>query len=381
MTKTKATAKFKTAELHSAIKKCMPAVPTKAIERYHELALMELSKDSGTCKITAGAIEYQIESHVSCEVAQDVRFCIDPELVLNTLTGFQEEDCNIDFVNDGQKYFIAIKTTNNKSGYKISSLPSDHYPISNVSSEVVATIKFSIEEFRKSLAFVDSVPNRNDLVLSMRGIRLMKSTDEKFSLTAVNSSFMCKAEVTSTLPVPEFTCVCYPEILELPSSNGMGEIEITNKHIKFMHSGITVKGRLIDEKFPNVEQIMSKNPGGEIVLDKVITLATMKRLKSFTSRENMVEMNMSNEGEIRLSAFNKEMDNHGIESIPASTTYQLPFVFGLNIDKFIDILNNIPGEQIVLSTSVDNTNMPVFITQFDKSSVDYSSVMGKMRPA
>jgi DNA polymerase III sliding clamp (beta) subunit (PCNA family) len=378
MSKSKVTAQFKTAELHAAIKKCLPAVPSKAIERYHELALIEVSSENGICKITAGTVDYQIESHVSCESKDDVKFCIDPDLVLNTLTGFQEEDCKIDFVVDNGKYFIAIKTTNNKNGYKISSLPSDHYPVAKVSSDVVATIKFSLEEMKKAFAFVSGIPNKNDLVLSMRGIRLMKSTDDKFSLTAVSNAFLCKAEVHSTITVPTFTCVCLPDIINPGTGTGMAELIITNKHITFIHSGITVKGRLIDEKFPNAEQLMSRNPGGEIVMDRVITLQAMKRLKAFTSRESMIEFNMKNEGEMVVSAFNKEVENHGIETLPATTTYELPISFGANVDYMIDALSNLPCDQFVISTKND-VKMPLFVSQFDKGDASFESLICKMR--
>jgi DNA polymerase III sliding clamp (beta) subunit (PCNA family) len=172
--------------------------------------------------------------------------------------------------------------------------------------------------------------------------------------------------------------VCLPDIINPGTGTGMAELIITNKHITFIHSGITVKGRLIDEKFPNAEQLMSRNPGGEIVMDRVITLQAMKRLKAFTSRESMIEFNMKNEGEMVVSAFNKEVENHGIETLPATTTYELPISFGANVDYMIDALSNLPCDQFVISTKND-VKMPLFVSQFDKGDASFESLICKMR--
>lgn len=161
-----------------------------------------------------------------------------------------------------------------------------------------------------------------------------------------NNTFQPGSEMNFTLHSK--TCAVVNSILSAEDN----VVEITNdgKSAIFNFGTYTLNCRFLKGKFPNYERVIPKDNPYKIVIDRQLLLSAIRRVNVFSSKASHLVRFGINDGRINLAAQDLDYSVSAKESV--SCDYDgTPLVLGFHGLNTQEVLNNLPGENIVLEVS------------------------------
>src|SRR5690606_6315773 len=134
-----------------------------------------------------------------------------------------------------------------------------------------------------------------------------------------------------------------------------GEIhmQVTRHHARFKSGDTEVIARLINEAYPNYENVIPKENDKLMTVSKSDMLATVRRVSIFSSSTTrQIRLNL-NQDEVSIFAEDYEMSSEARESIKCQYDAD-DMVIGFNARYLADVLNNITSEDVTFEFSTPN---------------------------
>ena len=103
--------------------------------------------------------------------------------------------------------------------------------------------------------------------------------------------------------------------------------------------------RLFDGRYPNYNSVIPQNNPHKLTVDRAALISTLRRVAIFSSQVSLIKLHLE-DNKVVISAQDTDFSTSAEESITCS--YEgMPMTIGFRAIFLIDILNNIPGQDVV----------------------------------
>lgn len=312
--------------------------------------LFEIS--DSTLTITASDLETSMITQLPVEAKENGRIAAPAKILLETLKNLPDQP--VTFTIDEETYTIEISSSNGR--YKLSGENATDFPRvpsvqggnaieipSNVLSRAINKTIFAVssDELRPAMTgiFVQ-LRSENVTFVATDGHRLLRyrrtdvGTDQEASIIVPRKAFTL---LKSTLP-SEATAV---------------RMEFNQSNAFFSFDNIRMICRLIDERYPDYENVIPVQNPNKLVIDRTDLLSSVKRISIYSNKTtHQIRLKLSG-SELQVSAEDLDFSNEAIERLACQYEGE-DMEIGFNAKFLIEMLNNIDSDEITFELSTPN---------------------------
>ncbi|GAA4430830.1 DNA polymerase III subunit beta [Pontibacter saemangeumensis] len=302
--------------------------------------------------ITASDLETSMITELPVEAKENGRIAAPARILLETLKNLPDQP--VTFTIDEETYTIEISSSNGR--YKLSGENATDFPRvpvvqganaieipSNVLARAINKTIFAVsnDELRPAMTgiFVQLRSN-NVTFVATDGHRLLRyrrtdvGTPQEASLIIPRKAFML---LKSTLP-SEAT----PVRMEFNQSNAF-----------FSFDNIRMICRLIDERYPDYENVIPVQNPNKLVIDRQDLLSSVKRISIYSNKTTHQIRLKLNGSELQVSAEDLDFSNEANERLACQYEGE-DMEIGFNAKFLMEMLNNIDSDEITFELSTPN---------------------------
>lgn len=334
------------------LKNLSPILSTNKTNPLLEGFLFELNKNN--LNITAFSQDLQVQTsiHVNPSASEtssnfENGFVINGKKIIEILQSLPEQP--ITFILLPDEMSIKIKTEQGE--YKISVFNGDQYPLLPQDKNFSATFAIKSDIFKAGLektlfAASDDVELRPNLCgvycQFYENEAVFVSTDTHRLIEYTRTDSRPETNISFILPkknIPVITKILdkFDDAAKINFGNGLIQLEI-GEYI--------VYSKLASGEFPKYRDVFPKNYSKKLIVDRNALIASIRRVKVFSTLENnrvQLEMNGSL---LKITAVNEEFNESAIENL--NCTYEgETFTIAFNAPLLLEQLQNITSDEIV----------------------------------
>tara|TARA_B100001564_G_scaffold256861_1_gene218723 strand:- start:401 stop:1531 length:1131 start_codon:yes stop_codon:yes gene_type:complete len=310
--------------------------------------------DNGNLLITASDLQTSIMVELQVESKENGSVAIPAKILIDTLKNLPEQP--VTFSIDESNYNIEINSDNGR--YKLAGENSADFPkvpeISdgysfNINSNTLGTaigntiFSTSTDELRPAMTGVFlRLSSKSCTFVSTDGHRLVK-----YIRTDIKGD-----EVDHDMIIPRKSLNLLKSIIPSDDKNEIS-IEFNASNAFFSYDNISMVCRLIDERYPDYENVIPSDNSNNITVDKSEILNSLKRISIYANKTtNQVRLKVSG-SEILISAEDLDFSNEANERISCDHDGS-DIEIGFNAKFLIEILSNILSDKVIFKLSQPN---------------------------
>ncbi|AKD04903.1 DNA polymerase III subunit beta [Pontibacter korlensis] len=302
--------------------------------------------------ITASDLETSMITELPVEAKENGRIAAPAKILLETLKNLPDQP--VTFTIDEETYTIEISSSNGR--YKLSGENATDFPRvpvvqggnaieipSNVLSRAINKTIFAVsnDELRPAMTGI-FVQLRSESVtfVATDGHRLLRyrrtdvGTDQEASIIIPRKAFTL---LKSTLP-SEATAV---------------RMEFNQSNAFFSFDNIRMICRLIDERYPDYENVIPVQNPNKLVIDRTDLLSSVKRISIYSNKTtHQIRLKLSG-SELQVSAEDLDFSNEANERLTCQYEGE-DMEIGFNAKFLMEMLNNIDSDEITFELSTPN---------------------------
>jgi DNA polymerase-3 subunit beta len=322
-------------------------VPSNPIIPILENFLFEI-KD-GRLSITASDLQNSIISDLEVEADKNGSVAVPAKMLIDTLKNLSEQP--VTFTIDESSYTVEISSDNGR--YKLAGENAGDFP--------------RIPE----MGFSERVELMTDVIASAIGYTLFAtSTDEMkpamngvyFTIDSKRAAFVSsdshrlirytRKDITSDRPA---SIIIHRKALallksSLPSSNFPLVLEFNDSNAIFSFNNVRLICRLIDERFPDYENVIPLNNDNHLVLNRLEMIASLKRLAIYANKSTNQVRFKAVGNELKVSAEDLDFSNEASERLYSEHDGN-DIEIGFNARFLIEMLSNLHSDRVILQLS------------------------------
>lgn len=255
-------------------------------------------------------------------------------------------ETEIKMTMDGER----IKVKAGKSRFTLQTLPASDYPRMILSDDEATTVRIPQHEFKRMLSQVSYAMADKDVRYYLNGLLLVASNNTISLVGTDGHRLAYTAGATQSEPAEATAILPRKTVMELarqiPDSEEMLEIAITQNQAVFRFGAIEFATKLIDGKFPDFTRVIPTGNPVMLTLDRVHLLGALSRVAILTADKMRGVRVMLDSGVLRLMSSNESSEDaqEEIEIEYAGEKIDC----GFNVTYLIEVLNNVEHDFIEL---------------------------------
>ena len=336
-------------------------IATNPVVPILENFLFEISK--GKLTITASDLQTSMITELEIEAKEDGSIAVPARILLETLKNLPEQP--VTFSIDQDTYSIELSSDNGRyklAGENATDFPkvptvSDGYEIDMPSQVLARAINNSIiatsnDELRPAMTGVYlNIDDSNTTFVATDGHRLIRYRRVDI-VSDVNNAIIIPRKalnlLKSTLPTEDTTVNV--------------EFNVSNAFFKF--DGIKMICRLIDERFPDYENVIPTDNKNKMTIDRLEFLSSLKRIAIYANKTtHQVRLKITG-SELMISAEDLDFSNEANERLSCDHDGE-DIEIGFNARFLIEMLTNLESKEISLELSAPNRAGLIFPLEKD----------------
>ena len=310
--------------------------------------------ENGNLLITASDLQTSVMVEIQVESKGDGSVAIPAKILIDTLKNLPEQP--ITFSIDDENYNIEINSDNGR--YKLAGENATDFP-----KVPQVTDGYSIDLSSKLLSSAISntifSTSTDELRPAMTGIFLKLSTSsctfvstDGHRLVKYVRSDISGDEVDHEMILPRKSLNLLKSTLPSDKSSDV-KLEFNASNAFFSFDNVKMVCRLIDERYPDYENVIPLDNSNNIVIDKLEVLSSLKRISIYANKTtNQVRFKISG-GEILISAEDLDFSNEANERISCEHD-GADIEIGFNAKFLIEILSNLNSTRVTFKLSEPN---------------------------
>lgn len=312
--------------------------------------LFQLEK--GNLTVTASDMQTVMITEFEVDSRDSGSFAVPARLLLDTLRSLPEQPIQINV--DEETFGTELVTANGR--YKLAGEnPMDFPRVPQVNRNF--SIEMDSDTLGSAIANTIFATSTDDLRPAMTGVFVQASeTGTIFVATDGHRLIRYRREdVTS----PNSTTMILPrKALNLLKSSLPGEIlpvkaEFSSSNAFFSFGNIKMICRLIDERFPDYENVIPQNNPNKMKIERTDLLSTLKRISIYSNKTtHQIRLKIS-ANELVISAEDLDYSNEATEKLACEYDGD-EMEIGFNAKFLIEMLNNLSVKNISLEMSQPN---------------------------
>jgi DNA polymerase-3 subunit beta len=338
-------------------------ITTNPVVPILENFLFEL--DKGSLTVTASDLQTSMITELQVESKERGNIAVPARILLETLKNLPEQP--VTFSIDESTYSVEIISDNGR--YKLSGENATDFPkvpsVSNdfsaeISSEVLARainntiFATSNDELRPAMTGVYvNLGEKNATFVSTDGHRLVRYRRADI-----------KSDNGSAIIIPRKALNLLKATL--PGENTPVNIDFNLSNAFFKFGNIRMICRLIDERFPDYENVIPTQNPIKMTIGRAEILSALKRISIYANKTtHQVRLKITG-SELQISAEDLDFSNEANERLSCEHEGE-DIEIGFNAKFLIEMLSNIDADQIRLNMSAPNKAGVILPSEQDKS--------------
>jgi DNA polymerase-3 subunit beta len=312
--------------------------------------LFQLDKSNLT--VTASDMQTVMITEFEVESRDSGSFAVPARLLLDTLRSLPEQPVQINI--DEETFGTELVTANGR--YKLAGENSMDFPrVPQVNRTF--SIEMNSDMLASAIANTIFATSTDDLRPAMTGV-FVQVSESSTTFVATDGHRLIRyrrEDVTS----PNSTTMILPrKALNLLKSSLPGEIipvkaEFSNSNAFFSFGHIKMICRLIDERFPDYENVIPQSNPNKLRIERTELLSTLKRISIYSNKTtHQIRLKVS-QNELVISAEDLDYSNEATEKISCEYDGE-EMEIGFNAKFLIEMLNNLSVKNITLEMSQPN---------------------------
>ncbi|MBR4293365.1 MAG: DNA polymerase III subunit beta [Bacteroidaceae bacterium] len=304
--------------------------------------------EGNTLKLTASDNDNTLNTSFEVtECSEDFRFAISSKILLDSLKEISEQP--VRFEIDKETLEITIYYQNGK--YSMVGVNADEYPSAPAMGENSVRLSMPADVLASGISASLFAAADDEIRPVMCGIYFDLAPE---SVTMVASDghklsrcrdFSVKGAEKSAFILPKKPANLLKNLLAKESGNET-MIEFDDRFAVFSLENYKLVCRLIEGRYPNYNSVIPQNNPRKITADRMAMLGALRRVALFSSQVSLVKLHIQ-DGNMVISAQNNDFSTFAEESLVCSYD-GAPMNIGFSASFLIDILNNIPGAEVVI---------------------------------
>lgn len=337
-------------------------ITTNPVVPILENFLFEIEKNNLT--VTASDLQTSMITEISVESKEKGSIAVPARILLDTLKNLPDQP--VTFSIDESTYSIEISSDNGR--YKLSGENATDFPkvpsvsndfSANISSDVLSRavnntiFATSNDELRPAMTGVYvNLGEKNTTFVATDGHRLVR-----YRRTDI------KSDNGNAIIIPRKALNLLKATLPVENTDVSIDFNMSNAFFKF--GNIRMICRLIDERFPDYENVIPAQNPIKMTISRTEFLSSLKRISIYANKTtHQVRLKITG-SELQVSAEDLDFSNEANERLSCEHEGE-DIEIGFNARFLIEMLSNLDTEQIKLNMSAPNKAGVILPAEKDK---------------
>mgnify|MGYP003642593853 FL=1 len=302
--------------------------------------------------VTASDLQTSMMTEIEVEAKEDGNIAVPAKILIETLKNLPEQP--VTFSIDKETYSVEISSDNGR--YKLAGENATDFPrIPSVTN--ASTVEMSTDVLSSAIANTIFATSNDELRPAMTGVFInLSSTNTTFVATDGHRLIRYRrVDIAS----PEATSIIVPRkalnLLKstLPTENVPVSVEFNTSNAYFKFNNIKMICRLIDERFPDYENVIPGDNNNDMVINRQEFLGSLKRIAIYANKTtHQVRLKLTG-SELQISAEDLDFSNEANERLSCEHEGE-DIEIGFNAKFLVEMLNNISAKEVTLKFSAPN---------------------------
>lgn len=325
-------------------------ITTNPVVPILENFLFEISE--GKLTVTASDLQTSMITELEVESKENGSIAVPARILLETLKNLPEQP--VTFTIDEETYSVEISSDNGRyklAGENATDFPkvpavSDDFSVDMSTSVLSAAINNTIfatsnDELRPAMTGVYmNLTDTNTTFVSTDGHRLIRY--RRVDVASDNGN---------AIIIPRKALNLLKSTLPTENTNVTVEFNVSNAFFKF--NNIKMICRLIDERFPDYENVIPSGNDNKMTIDRSEFLSSLKRIAIYANKTtHQVRLKITG-SELQISAEDLDFANEANERLSCEHDGG-DIEIGFNAKFLIEMLNNVDSDKVELHLSEPN---------------------------
>ena len=306
----------------------------------------------GNLTVTASDLQTSMITELQVEAKEDGSIAIPAKILLETLRNLPEQP--VTFSIDSNTYSIEINSDNGR--YKLAGENATDFPkIPTVSDGY--SVNMSSDVLGKAINNTIFATSNDELRPAMTGV-YVKLDETNTTFVATDSHRLIRyrrvdvaSDMSHSMIIPRKALTLLKTTLPSEMTNVNVEFNASNAFFNF--NQVKMICRLIDERFPDYENVIPLDNQNTVVVKKDDLLSSLKRIAIYANKTtHQVRLKITG-SELMVSAEDLDFSNEANERLSCEHDGE-DLEIGFNAKFLVEMLTNIDSDDITLKLSAPN---------------------------
>lgn len=332
--------------------------------------------DKSTLTVTASDMQTVMITELEVESKDSGSIAVPARLLLDTLRSLPEQPVQINV--DTDTYGTELVTANGR--YKLAGENSMDFPrVPQVNRNF--SIELDSDTLGTAIANTIFATSTDDLRPAMTGV-FVQLSEEYTTFVATDGHRLIRYRREDVKSSNSTSLILPRKALNLLKSSLPAEVvpvkaEFSNSNAFFSFGNIKMICRLIDERFPDYENVIPQNNPNKMKIERADLLSTLKRISIYSNKTtHQIRLKIAN-NELVISAEDLDYSNEATEKLACEYDGE-EIEIGFNAKFMIEMLNNLGAKTISLEMSQPNRAGLILPTENDENEDTLMLVMPVM---
>lgn len=325
-------------------------VTTNPVVPILENFLFEI-KDS-QLTITASDLQTSMITEIGVEAKEDGNIAVPAKILIETLKNLPEQP--VTFSIDHDTYAVEISSDNGR--YRLAGENATDFPkIPTVNN--ATTVDMSTEVLSSAVSNTIFATSSDELRPAMTGVYInLSPTNTTFVATDGHRLIRYRrvdiaAQEAASLIIPRKALNLLKSTL--PSENLPVTVQFNQSNAYFNFDTIKMICRLIDERFPDYENVIPAENPNVMTIDRIDLLSSLRRIAIYANKTtHQVRLKLTG-SELLISAEDLDFSNEANERLSCEHDGE-DIEIGFNAKFLVEMLNNLSCKEVSLKFSAPN---------------------------
>ncbi|MDH5381834.1 MAG: DNA polymerase III subunit beta [Cyclobacteriaceae bacterium] len=338
-------------------------ITTNPVVPILENFLFEIS--DGLLTVTASDLQTSMITDIDVESKESGNIAVPAKILMETLKGLAEQP--VTFSIDEETYSIEISSDNGR--YKLAGENATDFPKVPVVSDDY-TIEMSTAVLSRAINSTIFATSNDELRPAMTGVYMnLSETNTTFVATDGHRLVRYRrvdiaSEEGSAIIIPRKALNLLKS--SLPSEDTVVSVEFNMANAIFKFNNLKMICRLIDERFPDYDNVIPVDNPIHMIIDRVEMLNSLKRIAIYANKTtHQVRVKITG-SELQVSAEDIDFSNEANERLTCEHDGE-DIEIGFNAKFLIEMLSNADSDKVEFHLSAPNRAGLIFMVDKDEN--------------
>jgi DNA polymerase-3 subunit beta len=325
-------------------------VPSNPVIPILENFLFEIS--DGILRVTASDLQNAMTLETAVETDEKANVAVPARMLLDTLRNLPEQP--ITFTINTESHGIEILSDNGR--YTLAGEDAGDFP-RPAEPKNTTNLMFSSDVISSAISYALFAVSSDEMKPAMNGI-FVNLSDGKTNFVATDSHRLVRYSYEGTEGNSNSSIIIPGKAFEqlknaLPSSPQEIQLEFNDTNVFFSFANIKMVSRLIDERFPDYENVIPTSNDKNLTIDRQQLLSSLKRISIYANKTSQqIRFKLENNN-LLVSAEDVDFSNEAKENLPCDYDGD-SLEIGFNGKFLMEMLSNLNCDTVHFEFSEPN---------------------------